>query len=148
MYPVSLLWCHVCTFYWVLRMKRYAILPKRTDLHIQQHIHQKHSSLLLTFYDYAKVIVELEKKQANKEFGCVMVFIIRQSRTFQFVFGFNECLWENFSLLNFEKFWLYIWVVVVLLLILQHKWFRVTSSPMLMNLRLECRDRKYIPKCC
>ena len=35
-----------------------------------------------------------------------MVLIVRPSSTlkFQFVFGFNECLWEIFSLLNFEKF--------------------------------------------
>ena len=37
-------------------------------------------------------------KNTNKEFSCVMVFIMRPSSTFQFVFGFNEGLCAIFSL--------------------------------------------------
>ena len=69
---------------------------------------------------------------------------------FEFVFGFNRCLWEIFSLLNFENFWFYIWVVVVYLwlLILQHKWLQVTSYPMPMNKNLGCKDHQiYIMNC-
>ena len=55
------------------------------------------------------------EKNSNKEFNCVMVFIIRPSSTFkfQFVFGFNECVWETFSLLSFKNFSFYIWIVVI-----------------------------------
>ena len=74
-------------------------------------------------------------KSTNKKFSCVMVLIVRPSSTlkFQFIFGFNECLWGISSLLNFENFWFYIWVLVVSylwLLILRHKWLQVTSYPM------------------
>ena len=41
-------------------------------------------------YGYDKVIDELEKN-TNKEFNCVMVFIMRPSNTFIFFSGFNEC---------------------------------------------------------
>ena len=92
---VNLLWCQMCTFYCPLRQKRCTLLPKGTDEHIQQHIHQKDLNLCLPLYYYAKVSVELEKN-TNKEFNCVMlkVLVIRRSNTlkFQFVFGFNECL--------------------------------------------------------
>ena len=55
-------------------------------------------------------------KNTNKKFSCVIVLIMRPSSTlkFQFVFGFNECLLEIFSLFNFKTFglifglWLYI----------------------------------------
>ena len=49
-----------------LRKKRH-ILPADTEVHIQLHIHQKYLNLCLTLYYYAKVIVELEKKQTNVE---------------------------------------------------------------------------------
>ena len=50
-------------------------------------------------------------KNINKEFSCVMVFIMRPSSTLklQFIFDFNECLWAIFSLLN-------IWTFLVLYL--------------------------------
>ena len=90
---VNLLWCQVCTFYFPHRKKRYTIVPRGIDVHIQQQIHQKDLNLCPTSYYYAKVIVELEKN-TNKEFSCVMVFIMTPSSTLksQFVFGFNECL--------------------------------------------------------
>ena len=88
-------------------------------------------------------------KNTNKEFSCVMVFIMRPSNTFIFVSGFNECPWAIFSLHYWiwENFWFYIWVVVVWFLILQHKWLRVTSYPMLMKKNLNAKTTKYIPKC-
>ena len=76
-------------------------------------------------------------RNTNNKFSCVMVLIVRPSNTlkFQSVFGFNECLWEIVSLLNFENFWFYILVLVVYLwlLILPYKWLQVTSYPMPMN---------------
>ena len=44
---VNLLWCQVCTFYCPLRKMRFIILPKGTNVHIQQHIHQKYLNLCL-----------------------------------------------------------------------------------------------------
>ena len=88
---MNLLWCQVSTFYCPLREKRYTILPEGTYVHIQQHIHQKDLNLCLASYDYSKVIDNLEIN-TNKEFNCVMVFIMKSSSTFQFAFGFNECL--------------------------------------------------------
>ena len=84
------------------------------------------------------------EKNTSKEFSCVMVFRMKSSSflKFQFVFGFNECLWAVFSLLNFEHFWFYIWVVVVWLLILWHKWLQVTSYPNSMNKKFECEDHQ------
>ena len=66
---VNLLWCQVCTFYCPLRIKRCTLLPKGTDVHIKQRIHQKDLNLCLPLYYYGKVIVELEKN-ANMEFNC------------------------------------------------------------------------------
>ena len=101
---MNLLWCQVCTFYCRLRKKRYTILPEGTYLHIQQHIHQKDLNFCLTSYDYSKVIDKLGKN-TNKEFNAVVVFRMRSSSTFQFVFGFNECLRNLFPrLINLRKF--------------------------------------------
>ena len=47
-----------------------AVLPEGTDVHIQQHNHQKDLNLCLSLYYYGKVIVELAKN-ASKEFNCV-----------------------------------------------------------------------------
>ena len=82
----------------------------------------KRLSGILLHQDYCWIA-----KNTNKEFSYVMMFrLMRPSSTlkFQFVFGFYEYLWAIFSLLNFENFWFYIWVVVVYLwlLILRHKW--------------------------
>ena len=124
---VNLLWCQVCTFYCPLRKKRFTFLPEATDVNIQQHIHQKDLNLcyiMLLCQGCCRI-----GKNINKKFSCVMVLIVRPSSTlkFQFVFGFNECLWGIFSLFNIENFWFYIWVVVVSyawLLILRHKWLQ------------------------
>ena len=56
--------------YYPLGKKRHNILPEGTDVHIQQHIHQKDLNLFLTLYYYGKVYVELEKN-TNKEFDYV-----------------------------------------------------------------------------
>ena len=54
----------------------------------------------------------MNRKKTNKEFSCVMVFKMRPGSTFQFAFGFNECLWEIFSLDYYiwKNFWFHIWV--------------------------------------
>ena len=100
---MNLLWCQICTFYCPLKKNRFIILPKGTDVHIQQHIHQKDLNLCLHHVTMPRWLLG---KNTNNKFSCVMVLIMRPSSTlkFQFVFGFNECLWEIFSLLNFEKF--------------------------------------------
>ena len=106
-------------------------------------IHQKYLNLCLTLCYFAKVIPEL-KKNKNKEFSCVMMFIIRPNSTlkFQFIFGF----WAIFSVLNFENFWFYICVVVVRLLVLRHKWLQITTYLMLMNEKLESKDHQIYSK--
>ena len=128
--------------------EEYTILPESTDVHIQQHIHQKDLNLCLTWYGYDKVINEFEKTQ-NKEFSCVMAFIMRLSNTFIFASGFNECPWTLFSLHYWiwENFWFYIWVLVVWFLILRHKWLWVISYPMVMKKNLSAKTTNYIPKC-
>ena len=87
-------------------------------------------------------------KNPNKEFSCVMVFIMRPSSTFQFTFGFNEFLWAIFSLdyQIWENFWFCIWVMLVWILILRHKWLRVTSYAMSMDKNLECKDHQIYSK--
>ena len=86
----------------------------------------------------------IEKKNTN---NCVMVLIIRPGSTlnFHFVFGFNECLWAIFPLLNFENFSIYIWVMVVWLLSLGCRWLYfkspLTRPPMPMNKKLDCKDQ-------
>ena len=92
----------------------------------------------------------LNWKKHKQEFNWVMVFIMRSSSIlkFQFVFGFNECLWAIFFWLNFENFWFYAWVAVVWLLILRHKWFQVASShPCQWKKNLSTKTTKYISKC-
>ena len=49
--------------------------------------------------------------------------------------------------LNLENFWFYIWVVVVWLLISQHKWLYVTSYPCPWIKNLSAKTTKYILKC-
>ena len=77
------------------------LLPEGTDVHTQQHIHQKHFKLCLPLSYYGKVIV-------------------------------NKCLGELFPLLNFEKFWFYIWFVAWLY-DLRHRWLYFTSSQQTLN---------------
>ena len=118
----------VCTFYCSLRKKRCTLLYKGTDVHIQQHIHQKYLNLCLLLHYYGKVIVELEKTQTrNSTVFIVLIIWPISTLKFLFVFGFNEYLWAVFSLLSFKNFWFCICVVVVLLLILRHIWLYVTS---------------------
>ena len=54
---MNLLWCQVYTFYYLLSKKMSTLLPEGTDVHIQQHIHQKHFNLCLPLSYYGKVIV-------------------------------------------------------------------------------------------
>ena len=119
----------VYILYCPLRKKRFTFLSEGTNVRIQQRIHQKNLNLC-----YIMLLCQgccWIGKNTNKKFSCVMVLIVRPSSTlkFQFVFGFNECLWQIFSLINFENFWFYIWIVVVYLwhLILQYKWLQVNS---------------------
>ena len=85
--------------------------------------------------------------------NCFMVLIIRPGSTlkFQFVFSFNKCIWTFFFILSFQNFWIYIWVVVVWLLILRHRWLYfkspLTRPPVPINKILSAKTKKYIPKC-
>ena len=82
-----------------------------------------------------------------------MVLIIRPGSTlkFQFVFGSNECLGAIFSLLSFESFWCYIWVVIMafdfttqttLVYVTSYPW---PPSPWIKYLSVKTTD--YIQKC-
>ena len=82
-----------------------------------------------------------------------MVLIIRPGSTlkFQFVFGSNECLGAIFSLLSFENFWCYIWVVIMafdfttqttLVYVTSYPW---PPSPWIKYLSVKTTD--YIQKC-
>ena len=135
----------MCTFYYPLRTKKFTFLSEGTDVKLQQHIHQK-------YFNLCHIMLLCQScwigKNTNNKFSCVMVLIVRPSSNlkFQFVFGFIECLWEIFSLLNFETFWFYIWILVIYfwLLILRYKWLQVTSYLMPMNKKTEYKDQKYI----
>ena len=69
-----------------------------TDVHIQQHIHQKD----LYLYRYCSV-----KKNKNKKLNCVMILIITSSSTLQFIFFLFVFLFQWMSLINLSliKFW-------------------------------------------
>ena len=70
------LWYQECTFYCTLRKKkRCVLLSEGTDVHIQQHIHQKDLNLCLTLYYYGKVFDQLEKKQ-TRNLTAFMVLVI------------------------------------------------------------------------
>ena len=88
------------------------------------------------------------RKNTNKEFNCVVVFIIRPSTTlkFQFVFGFNKCLWPIFSLLIFENFWLYIGYGCVNFDFTIFDDLSYLLAPMPMK-KWSAKTTKYIPKC-
>ena len=60
------LWCQICTFYCPLGKKKCTLLPESTDVHVQQHIHQKDLNLCLQVYYYSQVIIKLEKTQTRK----------------------------------------------------------------------------------
>ena len=96
---------------------------------------------------HVKVVVETEKN-TNKKFSRFMVLILRLSSTlkFQFIFRFNECLWEFFSWL-FSKFLvLYLGCGCIFMTfdITTQKWLQVTCYPMPMNKIPECKDHQYI----
>ena len=67
---VNLLQCQEYTFYCAPRKKRYTLLPESTDVHIQQHNHQKDLKPCLTLYYYGNIIVELEEN-TYQEFNCL-----------------------------------------------------------------------------
>ena len=56
-----------CVYIFIVPSKRerHTILPDGTDVHIQQHIHQKDLNICLALYFHARVIVELEKTQTK-----------------------------------------------------------------------------------
>ena len=62
---VNLLWCQVCTFYCPLKKKRCTLFPEGTDIHNQQHIHQKYLNLCLPLDYYAKIDFKLEKTRTS-----------------------------------------------------------------------------------
>ena len=89
----------VYILYCPLRKKRFSFLSDGTNIRIQHHIHQKDLN-----FCYIMLLCQSccwIGKNTNKKFSCVIVLIVRPSSTlkFQFVFGFNECLREIFSLL-------------------------------------------------
>ena len=52
------------------------LFPEGTDIHIQQHNHQKDLNLCLSLYYYGKIIVVELENNTNKEFNCIYVFVI------------------------------------------------------------------------
>ena len=62
---LDLLWCQVCTFYCPLRKKRFIILPKGTDVHIQQHIHQKDLNLCLHCITMPRLLLNWKKQKQD-----------------------------------------------------------------------------------
>ena len=69
------------------------LLPECADVHIQQHINRKYLNLCLPLYYYAKVLVELEKKNTKNEFSCVMAMPIRPIFYLKFLESFFEKFW-------------------------------------------------------
>ena len=131
----------VYILYCPLRKKMFTFLSESTNVRIQQHIHHY---IMLLYQDCCWI-----GKNTDKKFSCVMVLMVRPSSTlkFQFIFSFNEFLWEIFSLLNFETCWFYIWIVGVYLwlLIIRHKWLQSHPlNPMPMNKKPEFKDHQYI----
>ena len=137
----NLPYCQVCTFYCPFRKKRcsgkrgaqekevYSSSWGCRCIHSAAHSSKRFKPLstitwLCQSYCWTG-------KNTNKEFSCPMVLIIKPNSPlkFQSVFGYDECLWEIFSLLSFENFWFYIWVAVVWYLIIYHRWLYNTSYP-------------------
>ena len=89
-------WCHRCTNSAAYSSKRFKLL----------------SAIILLCQGYCWI-----GKNTNKKFNWIMVLIIKTGSTlmFEFVFGFNECLWAIISLLIFgfiyglllHDFWIY-----------------------------------------
>ena len=107
-----------CVLFFGPSGKRGALFSLRVQIYIFSSASKKYeplSDIMLLYQDYC-----WPGKNTN-EFNYVMKFIVRPSSKFQFAFGFNECLWEIFFLLNFENLSFYISVVVVWLLILPHE---------------------------
>ena len=128
------------------RKKRCILLPGGTDVHIQQQIHLKKlkplSFIILLCQDYCCI----EKDTGNL---CHDAYN-QTSKYFEvpICFGFNESLWEIFSLLSFENFWISIWVVVVWRLILRHRllYFKSHLTLMPMNKKLDCKNHQNYSK--
>ena len=72
----------------------------------------------------------------------LLVNLKKHKQGIQLCYGiYNEP--KQHSLLSFEDFWFYIWVVIVWVLIFRHKWFQVTSYPIMsMNKKPERKDHK------
>ena len=111
---VNFLWCQECRFYFPLTKKWCALLPEGTDIHIQQHIHQKDLNLCLPLHYQGNVIVELEKN-TNKEFNCVYGACNLTKQHFEIPI----CFW--FQLMSLSNLFLKIGKFLVLYFGSQHK---------------------------
>ena len=63
---MNLIWCQVYTFYCPPRKERCILLTEGTDVHIQQHIHQKYLNLCLSLHYYAKLLLLTWKKHKQE----------------------------------------------------------------------------------
>ena len=63
---------------------RFGILPKGTDVPVQQHIHQKDLNICLHHVTIPRLLLLNWKKTQTR---CVIVLIVRPSGTLKFQFG-------------------------------------------------------------
>ena len=101
---MNLLWCPLCTFYCPIRKKSTLFFQWGQMYTFSRIFIKKIETFVLTLHYSAKVIFDLEKK-TNKEFNCVMVFVMRPSST---QFEIPICFWfQRMSLSNLflTKFW-------------------------------------------
>ena len=131
--------CQESTFFYPLSKKRCTLLPEDADVHIQMY--------LLHYIIMARQLLNWQKTQ-TRNLTVFMMLVIWTSSTlkFLFVFGFSWCLWAICSL-NLERFWFYIWVVVLWLLISHFFWFYFTSYSCPWIQKLNAKTTKYIPNC-
>ena len=104
----------MCTCYCHLRKKRFIILPKGTDVHIQQHIHQKDLNLCLHCITMPRLLLNWKKQKQDIQL-CYSAY----NKTKQH-FEIPICVWfqwmslRNLFLIKFKNFdvifrlWLYI----------------------------------------
>ena len=96
-----------CVHFIVLSGRRGTLFFLRAQITESTAYLSKKFKPFLTSITMPKLLLNSElKKNIKKEFSCVMVFLMRPRSIFkfEFVFGWNECLWAIFSLLSFENF--------------------------------------------
>ena len=80
--------CVLCTFavipgvyrfYCPFKKKRCTPLPKGTEVHIQQHIHEKDLHLCLPLNYYGKFFVKLEKAQTRNSIVFIVLIVMSLS---------------------------------------------------------------------